>query len=82
MNLFDYYHNPKITARINALTYRIASNEDREDCRQEIWAELYDFMPMTDDDAIRLIEKVAKRYKRNRSMIYANESSIEAIFNA
>jgi hypothetical protein len=75
VNAFDYYQNPKITNSINGLTKRIISLQDREDCQQEIWAELYDFMPLDDEGAIKIIERVAKKFKRNRHDIYENEIS-------
>ena len=75
MNAFDYYQNPKIKHLIDQLTKRIHSLEDREDCQQEIFAELYDFMPLDDDEAMKIIERVAKKFKRNRHEIYENEIS-------
>jgi hypothetical protein len=77
LNAFDYYQNETITSRISLLTSKIQSREDKEDCQQEIWAELYDFMPITTDEALTIIERVAKKYKRTRHAIYNHEVSFE-----
>jgi len=79
VNALDYYNNPVITQRISNITRRIRSIENREDCQQEIWAEIYDFMPLDDAEAIRIIERIAKRYKRNSKDVYDNETSINEL---
>lgn len=65
MNNFDYYTNPDILSAINTHMRHIKNADDREDCRQEIFANLYDFMPLDTDDAIRLVDKIAMRFRRS-----------------
>jgi len=65
MNNFDYYTNPDILSAINTHMRHIKNVDDREDCRQEIFANLYDFMPLDQDEAIRLVDKIAMRFRRS-----------------
>ncbi len=73
MNAFDYYANPEISKRISFVTGKIPTSSDREDCAQEIYAEMYDFMLLDTDEAIRIVERIAKRYKRARRSILETE---------
>jgi hypothetical protein len=73
LNTLDYYNNPKIVSQIDKQIISIKNYQDKEDCRQEIFAELYDFMPLDEEEAIRLIERVGRKFRRNVSAIYENE---------
>ena len=80
MNALDYYNNPEIISYINRELSYIKNREDREDCQQEIWASLYDFMPLDIDESKRLIKKVCEKFKRGRNAIYENETNIDSCF--
>ena len=73
MNQLDYLQNDEILKVINFNLRFIKRPEDREDFRQEIWAELYDFMPQTTDDAIQLIDRAASKFKYKISKIFERE---------
>jgi len=80
-NAFDYYQNKNILAAINTNVRHIRNRFDREDCQQEIWTELYSFMPMDEDEAIKIINKIAYRFKyhdnkHNQSEIGLTEAGI------
>ena len=77
MNAFDYYSNPKIKGYIDSEVAYIKNAEDREDCRQEIWANLYDFMPLDITEARRLIKKTCEKFKRGVKNIYENECELK-----
>lgn len=77
INKLDYYQNPAILAAMRTNTRHIKNTFDREDCNQEIFAELYDFMPLDDDEAIRIVNRVASRFKYNDKMINENEVSFQ-----
>jgi hypothetical protein len=79
MNALDYYSNPEITKYIELEVSYIQSREDREDCQQEIWAELYDFMPLDIADSKKLIKRVAEKFKNGRSRIYKYEVSEQVL---
>jgi hypothetical protein len=70
-NIFDYYKNPIILSEIHKELNRIKNGDDREDCKQEIYAELYDFMPMDDEDAIRIVRRIGRRFRREAGHHYA-----------
>ena len=81
-NILDYYENPVILAAINTNIRHICNRFDREDCKQEIFAELYDFMPLNESDAVRLVNKVARKFKyhdmvRNQKEIGLKEAGIQ-----
>lgn len=73
MNQLDYLQNDEILKVINFNLRFIKRPEDREDFRQEIWAELYDFMPQTTDDAIQLIDRAASKFKYKINKIFERE---------
>ena len=62
MNNFDYYKNPIILDAINDELRHIKGSQDREDCNQEIFAELYDFMPLDDDEAKKIVKRVGHKF--------------------
>jgi hypothetical protein len=62
--MFDYYKNPRILSAIEKNVCRIKNYHDREDCRQEIFTELYSFMPFDENESIRLVNKVARKFQR------------------
>jgi hypothetical protein len=64
-NTFDYYKNPIILTAIKYETDRIRGQFDKEECKQEIFAELYDFMPLDDEEALKLVYRVGRRYRRS-----------------
>jgi hypothetical protein len=80
INIFDYYKNPQIMSAIGTATKYISNSHDREDCRQEIFSELYSVMPMDTDDAIRLVDRVASKFKYDNSERIKHESSLEELF--
>jgi hypothetical protein len=63
-NTFDYYRNKTILRAIAHQTNRIRGEMDKEECRQEIFAELYDFMPLDEDEALAIVNRVGVRYRR------------------
>ena len=65
MNMFDYYNNPEIKHAIGYELNHIRNHEDKEDCRQEIFAEIYDFMPLTEADAIKIVRRISQKFRRN-----------------
>lgn len=77
MNALDYYNNPEITSYMKQELVHIRNREDREDCEQEIFAELYDFMPLDTVEAIRIVKRVCERFKRTVSNILTHEVSID-----
>lgn len=77
MNVLDYYINPEILAYIKSFASRIRNAEDREDCHQEIFAELYDYMPLDTDEAKQIIKRVAVRFERSAASLAENEISLD-----
>ena len=77
MNAFDYYKNPTVTKTIDRFLRYIKNQSDRDDFAQEVYAELYDFMPPTDEDSIRLINKVADKFQRSVKRIDTFESGLD-----
>jgi hypothetical protein len=80
VNTFDYYQNPEILSAIKTNVRHIKNSHDREDCSQEIFAELYSMMPLDTEDAISVVNKVAAKFKRDDLKINANELSFEELF--
>jgi hypothetical protein len=76
LNALDYYNNPIIISAIGKQTRSIKNDQDIEDCRQEIFAELYDFMPLDDDESLKLIERVGRKFRRNVQKSAENEISL------
>jgi hypothetical protein len=64
LSKYDYYTNPQVLSAIGLHLRHIKNDSDREDFRQEIFANLYDFMPIETNETIRLIDKVAMRFRR------------------
>jgi hypothetical protein len=79
LNSFDYYKNPILIKAIDKHASYLKSHFDKEDFRQEVFAELYDFMPIDDSEAIKLINKVAFRFRKTIKAIYDNEISLSEI---
>lgn len=73
MNALDYYNNPEITSYIKSELGFIRNREDKEDCKQEIFAELYDFMPLDIPESRKLIKRVCEKFKRAVKDIGDNE---------
>ncbi|MBA4274069.1 MAG: hypothetical protein C0436_00285 [Alphaproteobacteria bacterium] len=61
----NYYENETIRRAINTHMRHIRCLEDRQDCEQEIWANLYAFMPLDEDEAVKIIDRSAMRFRRN-----------------
>jgi len=76
-NAFEYLTNPEIIRHINKLTSHINNQQDLEDCRQEVWAELYDIMPLDDDEAKALITRVVKKFEWRAKNISDHEVSFD-----
>jgi hypothetical protein len=76
-NTFDYYQNEKILSVIAYEVNRIRGSYDKEDCRQEIFAELYDFMPLDDEEAVKIVMKVGRKYRRNAKKNYAMTTAFD-----
>ena len=77
MNALDYYNNPTITSCMNRELSYIGNKEDRDDCRQEIYAEIYDIMPLDEKEALRLVKRVSEKFKRRVSKILDNETELD-----
>jgi hypothetical protein len=56
---------------------RIKNKCDKEDFRQEVFAELYDFMPIDEEESLRLINKVSLRFRREVNKIAEHEVSYQ-----
>lgn len=65
MNKFDYFDNPDIISAINTHMKHIKNADDRSDCRQEIYTNLYAFMPLDTDEAIKLVDSTAMKFRRS-----------------
>jgi hypothetical protein len=74
-NVLDYYTNPDILTYMKKAMFRIKNSEDREDCHQEIFAELYDFMPLDTEGAQSIIKRVAMKFERSNQRLYDHEIS-------
>lgn len=72
MNALDYFQNKDILDYMSSAMRHIRNSEDREDCRQEMFAELYDFMPLDLEESKRIIKRVAMRFERDAKR-YGNE---------
>lgn len=77
MSALDYYNNPEIVSFMKQETAYIKNHEDRQDCEQEIFANLYDFMPLDVRDATKLIKRTCERFKRGCQRISEKEISLE-----
>lgn len=77
MNALDYYENPEIVSYLSRELRYISNREDREDCQQEVWVELYNFMPLDTVEAKRLIKRVCEKFKRGRLAVYTKECDLE-----
>ena len=64
MNTLDYYENPIILERIHCQLQRISNDQDKEDCRQEVFSTLYDMMPLDESAALRLVESIGRKFRR------------------
>lgn len=64
MGAFDYLNNAAIMAAIRENARHVRNTEDREDMIQECWLALYDEMPLDEDDAVRAVNRAAKRFLR------------------
>lgn len=78
MTALDYYQNPSIVEYMALAMSRITRYEDREDCRQEIFAELYDFMPLDIEEAKRIVKRIAMRFERGTKRLEENEMSLNS----
>jgi hypothetical protein len=76
VNTLDYYNNPKIVSQIKKQILSIKNAQDKEDCRQEIFAELYDFMPLDEEETVNLIERVGRKFRRGIQCIAENETGL------
>jgi hypothetical protein len=79
MFMLDYYNNDEIRTYTNQELKYIKNREDREDCQQEIWAEIYDFMPLDVPDTKRLIKRVCEKFKRGVHYIDENETILDEV---
>jgi hypothetical protein len=75
-NNFDYYENKNILRAIGCNINFIRNKHDKEDCQQEIFAELYSEMPMDERGAIRLVNQVAAKFKRDNAKIAYSEAGL------
>lgn len=75
MNPFDYYTNPEIIKYIKKELKYIANIEDKEDCRQDIFSDLYAFMPLDIYQSKKVIKNVCEKFKRRKNKIFDNEMS-------
>lgn len=64
MSVFDYYENEQIISAISFQLRRIRNPRDKEDCKQEIFAELYDFTPIDESDALRIVSRIGRKFRR------------------
>jgi predicted ATP-dependent protease len=75
-NTFDYYQNAKILNEINRNIRFIKNQHDKEDCRQEVFAELYNEMPISESEAIKLVSRIARKFKRDNAKIACSETGL------
>ena len=76
MNALDYFQNKDILDYMSSAMRHIRNSEDREDCRQEMFAELYDFMPLDLEESKRVINRVVTRFRRGVER-YSNETGYD-----
>lgn len=76
IHALDYYNNQEILRYIRSTMSHIKSREEREDCNQEIFAELYDFMPLDMDEAKRIIKRVSMKFERSEKARYEHETGL------
>ena len=74
MNALDYYTNPEIVTFMKRETAYVCNPQDHAECEQEIFAELYDFMPLDVLGSKRIIKRVCERFKRNVQCIHDHEA--------
>jgi hypothetical protein len=74
-NLLDYYQNENILKAIRYEMNYIQTRSEREDCKQEIFAELYDFMPLDEYEAIKIVRKASRRFRRKSAKNYITTAS-------
>lgn len=80
MSALDYYQDPQLVAYMGRELSYITNREDREDCQQEIFAELYNWMPLDILEAKRLVKRVCEKFKRGQAKIAKHETTLnEAI---
>lgn len=77
MNALDYYLNPDIIKAINGHLAHIHNSEDREDCRQDIFAELYDFCPLDTAEAVTIVNRIGMRFRRGVKLREDNETNFD-----
>ncbi len=77
-NTLAYYQNENILKSIEFNTRFIPSSHDREDCRQEIFAALYDEMPIGEKEAVKLVNRIAAKFKRENVKQSKREISLKA----
>jgi hypothetical protein len=75
----NYYENNVIRRAINLHMKHIKNTQDKQDCEQEVWANLYAFMPLDEEEAIKIVDSSAMRFRRN--YIDKNKSEYEFIEN-
>lgn len=73
MSKFDYIGNKAIENAITLHLRYIHNSEDREDFRQEIYAELYDVFPEIEEEAVRLVNRIAMKFRRGNEKIAEHE---------
>jgi hypothetical protein len=61
----NYYENQNIRRAINVHMRHIRNIDDKADCEQEIWSNLYAFMPLDESEAIKLVDRSAMKFRRN-----------------
>jgi len=62
--MFDYCSNKTITEAIDNKLKYIKCELDKEDCRQEIFTQLYTDCPFTEIEAIEIVCKCSARFLR------------------
>jgi len=77
LNALDYYNNPEIVSYMRKEIAYIRNAEDRQDCEQEVFAELYDFMPLDILGSKRIIKNVCEKFKRGCHSLAEHEISLE-----
>jgi hypothetical protein len=72
----DYISNLEITRLISWQTKRFRNTEDKDDCKQDIYAELYAFSPIDIDEAMTIINRVSRRHLRRVVRISETEIAV------
>lgn len=62
MSIYDYVSDEAIKLRVSHRVKKIHGRENREEFKDAVYLELYDFMPFDRDEINQIIERVFRKY--------------------